>query len=351
MSHEPVLLHEVIAGLDLRSGLTVLDATLGSGGHGRAIGEVIGATGRLIGLDADPAVIIEAKASLADLPCQVILHHGNFRDLDFHLETLGINVVDRALFDLGLSSPQLIDPTRGFSFQTDGPLLMTLAGADTGGLNAARLINELSVLELSNILARYGEERHARRIAEAIVAVRRVKAILTTGQLVEIIATAVPKNYRFARRHFATKTFQALRIATNNELEALALGRTTNHQAGDSPESRGDNQKPSFSERHPSNHMQNKTHFFPHREWQTMILLGLVALLIVSYIFLVNRVIFHAAGKQVASREIAALTSEVSLLETRSLTLEDRITLDLASEYGFLETAPLLVSWRSYGRE
>ena len=224
MSHEPVLLHEVIAGLDLRSGLTVLDATLGSGGHGRAIGEVIGATGRLIGLDADPAVIIEAKASLADLPCQVILHHGNFRDLDFHLETLGINVVDRALFDLGLSSPQLIDPTRGFSFQTDGPLLMTLAGADTGGLNAARLINELSVLELSNILARYGEERHARRIAEAIVAVRRVKAILTTGQLVEIIATAVPKNYRFARRHFATKTFQALRIATNNELEALALG-------------------------------------------------------------------------------------------------------------------------------
>ena len=82
-----------------------------------------------------------------------------------------------------------------------------------------------------------------------------------------------------------------------------------------------------------------------------MILLGLVALLIVSYIFLVNRVIFHAAGKQVASREIAALTSEVSLLETRSLTLEDRITLDLASEYGFLETAPLLVSWRSYGRE
>ncbi len=224
MEHEPVLLHEVIAGLDLRPGLTVLDATLGRGGHSRAIGEAIGTTGKLIALDADPEAVAKARIDLADLPCTAIFQSGNFRGLETHFATLGIGSIDRALFDLGLSSPQLADPTRGFSFQTDGPLLMTLAGADTVGMNAARLVNELPVSELADLIAHYGKEGYARRIAEAIVASRRTGSILTTGQLVEIIASAVPKSYRSGRRHFATKTFQALRIATNDELGALRDG-------------------------------------------------------------------------------------------------------------------------------
>jgi len=227
MEHEPVLLHEVIVGLDLRPGLTVLDATLGRGGHSRAIGEAIGATGKLIALDADPEAVAKARINLADLPCLALFQSGNFRDLETHFTTLGIGSIDRALFDLGLSSPQLADSTRGFSFQTDGPLLMTLGGTDAKGLNAARLVNGLPVSELADLIARYGEEGYARRIAEAIVTSRRAGSILTTGQLVKVIASAVPKSYRSGRRHFATKTFQALRIATNDELGALGDGLST----------------------------------------------------------------------------------------------------------------------------
>ena len=226
MLHEPVLLHEVLSGLDLHEGQIVLDGTLGDGGHSRAIGEAIGPTGTLIGLDADPAAIERAGKNLADLPCRKIFHCGNFRDIEAHLETLGFPTIDRALLDLGLSSPQLADPTRGFSFQSDGPLLMTLSGEAAEEASAASLVNRLTVGELGDILAQYGEEGYARRIAEAIVAARRQGPILTTGALVRVIEEAVPKGYRFGRKHFATKTFQALRIATNDELGALVQGLT-----------------------------------------------------------------------------------------------------------------------------
>ncbi len=224
MTHEPVLLHEVLANLDLHPGLTVLDGTLGDGGHSRALGEAIGASGTLIGLDADPAAIERATVNLADLPCRKIFHAGNFREVEAHLDTLGIREIDRALLDLGLSSPQLADPTRGFSFQTDGPLTMTLDGKVGEGTNAAKLVNQLTAGELGDIIAEYGEEGYARRIAEAIVVARRHAPIMTTQALVEIIGRAVPKGYRSGRRHFATKTFQALRIATNDELGALRQG-------------------------------------------------------------------------------------------------------------------------------
>ena len=226
MNHEPVLLHEVLEGLDLHPGLTVLDGTLGDGGHSQAIGEVIGSTGRLIGLDADPEAIKRAEVNLINLPCTKIFRPGNFRDLETHLTALSLTTVDRALFDLGLSSPQLADSTRGFSFQTDGPLMMTLDGHVGEGDNAAKLVNQLPASELGDIIARYGEEGYARRIAEGIVMARRREPILTTSALVRIISDAVPKSYRFGRRHFATKTFQALRIAVNDELRALADGLT-----------------------------------------------------------------------------------------------------------------------------
>ncbi|MDO8625190.1 MAG: 16S rRNA (cytosine(1402)-N(4))-methyltransferase RsmH, partial [Candidatus Diapherotrites archaeon] len=202
----------------------VLDGTLGDGGHTRAIGEIIGATGRLIGLDADPEAVARAEQNLADLASAKLFRPGNFRDLDTHLSALGIDRLDRALLDLGLSSSQLADPTRGFSFQTDGPLLMTFTDGDTEGLNAARLVNELPATDLADLIARYGEEGYARRIAQTIVLARRHGPLLTTQQLVEVIASAVPKGYRFGRKHFATKTFQALRIAVNDELGALTDG-------------------------------------------------------------------------------------------------------------------------------
>jgi|SRR3989344_779838 len=224
MNHEPVLLHEVVTGLDLQPGLTVLDGTLGSGEHARAISEKIGRDGLLIGFDVDPEAISRAERNLANLPCRTIFRTGNFRATGSHLNTLGINNVDRAFLDLGLSSLQLADPIRGFSFQGDGPLLMTLNGKNEGGLNAARLVNELSAPQLTDLLTRYGEESHARRIAEALVAARHATPILTTYQLVSVIERAVPKGYHFTRKHFATKTFQALRIATNDELGALTDG-------------------------------------------------------------------------------------------------------------------------------
>ena len=224
--HTPVLLHEVLANLDLRAGLTVLDGTLGDGGHSRALGEAIGASGTLIGLDADPEAVARAEANLADLTCRKLFHCGNFRDVESHLAVLGVETIDRALLDLGLSSPQLADPARGFSFQSEGPLLMNLAGSAGGEESAARLVNQLTASELADIIAQYGEEGYARRIAEAIVAARRQGPILTTAALVRVIEEAVPKGYRFGRKHFATKTFQALRIATNDELGALVQGLT-----------------------------------------------------------------------------------------------------------------------------
>lgn len=224
MTHEPVLLHEVLANLDLRAGLTVLDGTLGDGGHSRAMGEAIGSTGTLIGLDADLEAIARAEANLVNLPCRKIFHRGNFRDVEAHLATLEVETIDRALLDLGLSSPQLADPARGFSFQSEGPLLMNLAGGAAGEESAAKLVNQLTAGELADIIAQYGEEGYARRIAEAIVVARRHTPILTTQALVRIIGDAVPKSYRSGRKHFATKTFQALRIAVNDELGALTQG-------------------------------------------------------------------------------------------------------------------------------
>lgn len=227
MRHQPVLLQEIIDVLDPQPDDTVLDATVNRAGHARALAEKLGPGGLLIGLDADPAATFAAQQTLNGLICHVEILTGNFRDLKSLLAKRAIGTLDIALFDLGLSSEQLADPQRGFSFQTSGPLNMTFAGQgpkEKNVLTAAEIVNNWEKENLEAILKGYGEEIFAHRIAEAIAGARRIKPITATDQLVEIVRSAVPLWYRRRRLHFATKTFQALRMAVNDEINALKEG-------------------------------------------------------------------------------------------------------------------------------
>lgn len=226
MAHEPVLLHETITGLALRPGQTVVDATVNRGGHSLLIGEALGRGGHLIGIDADSEAIAEARIALKSLPCQVSLVNRNFRELDQVLLELGVRNVDAFLFDLGLSSDQLERSGRGFSFsQGAQPLSMSFDVRETPGkLTAEEIVNHWREESLADIIFGYGEEHFARRIAKEIVLARRREPIKTTEELVEIIRRAVPAWYTHKRLHFATKTFQALRITVNDELGAIRTG-------------------------------------------------------------------------------------------------------------------------------
>ena len=212
MKHRPVLLNEVIGGLGLSKDSVVLDCTFGGGGHSKEILRRYPGT-KIIAIDEDEEVTAEKGISL---------HHENFRNLD---KVLGDRKVDAILFDLGFSSDQLESSGRGFSFLKDEPLLMTLkAKPGEEDLTAKMVINNWSEKSLADIIYGYGEERYARRIARIIAEERFRKPIETTGELVEIIKKAVPSRYRTKKIHFATRTFQALRIAVNDELGALKEG-------------------------------------------------------------------------------------------------------------------------------
>lgn len=224
MSHVPVLLQEVIDGLALKAELTVLDGTINVAGHSLAMSQMIPG-GCLIGLDRDRNALRQARLRLKQAPCRVILKQGNFRQLDRILSRLQIVRLDRCLFDLGLSSEQLTESGRGFSFLRDEPLVMTY---EVGPVmtTAQTIVNENSAADLKLILKEYGEEPFAAQIARAIVEARKKKRIETTKELVEIIREAVPAWYRSPRRrkHFATQTFQAIRIAVNDEFRSLVEG-------------------------------------------------------------------------------------------------------------------------------
>ncbi len=224
MAHTPVLLQEVVDNLKPQAGETVLDATAGAGGHARALGEHLGVDGHLVLVDADEASLAKARQNVAGLACRVTALRGNFRRLANLLEAAAIESVDVALFDLGFSSDQLSESGRGFSFLLNEPLLMTLAQLPEEGLTAYEIVNEWRGSELERILREYGEERHAQVIAQAITRARREAPIATTSQLAELVRGAVPRGYANARLHPATRTFQALRIAVNQELEALSEG-------------------------------------------------------------------------------------------------------------------------------
>lgn len=223
--HVPVLLQSTIELLNIKEGDKVVDATLGLGGHSKEIAKRLGKSGLLIGLDADASLLAKAQENLKGVPCQTIFINTNFRNLAQALDEQGITKVNAILFDLGLNSEHFDISGRGFTFQKDEPLLMTLASNITEDtLTAKEIVNTWDEENIADIIYGYGEERLSRRIAKAIVEARKIKEIKTTFDLVEVIKTAMPANRLHGKTHFATKTFQALRITVNDEIGALKEG-------------------------------------------------------------------------------------------------------------------------------
>ena len=217
--HKPVLLEECLEALAIRPGGTYLDGTLGRAGHSLEILRRLKG-GRLIGIDRDMTAIEAARERLAEYKDHVTLVHGNFCDLGEILSSLHVDKVDGMLFDLGVSSPQLDEAQRGFSYMHDAPLDMRM---DTSAaLDARQVVNTWSGEELRRILYEYGEERYAPQIAQAIVRRREERPLETTGELVEVIRSAMPAQALREKQHPAKRSFQAIRIAVNGELDALA---------------------------------------------------------------------------------------------------------------------------------
>jgi 16S rRNA (cytosine1402-N4)-methyltransferase len=218
--HTPVLVEEVLAGLQCKPSGVYVDCTIGQGGLAARILDAAKPSGMLIGIDQDEEALAMTRERLKRFTKQLRLVHGNFRDIKRHVQTSGLSSVDGIVFDLGVSSVQLNDTDRGFSFMAEGPLDMRMDRS--GETTAAQLLERLSEVELSNIIFQYGEERYARRIARSIARARELRPLRTTAELVSVIRSAVPGPYRHGRIHFATRTFQALRIAVNGELDVLA---------------------------------------------------------------------------------------------------------------------------------
>ena len=220
--HVPVMLAEVLEFLQPQGGQTFIDCTLGGGGHALEIIKQIQPDGKLIGIDRDEEALRAAADSIKEFSENVILEKGNFAEISEIAERNGVKEVNGVLFDLGVSSHQLESAERGFSFRYDAPLDMRM---DIRQVTTAReLVNSLSEKKLAELMWKFGEERWAKRIAKFIIERRGRKPIETTGELVETILAAVPAKARPETIHSATKTFQALRIAVNRELEALQTG-------------------------------------------------------------------------------------------------------------------------------
>lgn len=216
-THYPVMLHECIEGLNIRPDGVYVDGTLGRAGHSMEIAKRL-TTGRLYCIDRDMAAIEAARDRLSPWMDRVSLIHGNFTDLDRLLEEHNAPLADGMLFDFGVSSPQLDDPARGFSYMQDAPLDMRMDQSQP--LTAQTVVNEWSQEELKRILYQYGEERYAPAIAAAIVRAREESPIETTLQLVEVIRSAMPAPALREKQHPAKRSFQAIRIAVNDELTA-----------------------------------------------------------------------------------------------------------------------------------
>ena len=218
-THRPVLLQECIEALNIRPDGVYLDGTLGRAGHSREIARRLTAGGRLICVDRDQAALDAAQIRLADWMDRVTLVHSNFDQVDSILTGLGLPGIDGMLFDLGVSSPQLDDGSRGFSYMADAPLDMRMDRSE--GLTAADVVNSWSQEELRRILFQYGEERCAPQIAAAIVRRREERPIGTTLELVDVIRSAMPARMLREKQHPAKRSFQAIRIAVNDELGSV----------------------------------------------------------------------------------------------------------------------------------
>lgn len=218
-THRPVLLDECIQSLAIRPEGVYVDGTLGRGGHSGEIAKRL-TSGRLIAIDRDQAALDAAQVRLADVMDRITLVHGNFRQMPDILKELEIPAVDGILLDLGVSSPQLDDPERGFSYQKDAPLDMRMDQSQP--LTAAMVVNQWPESQLREVLRTYGEERYAGPIAAAIVRERAQQPIETTLQLVEIIRSAMPAAALREKQHPAKRSFQGIRIAVNDELTAVS---------------------------------------------------------------------------------------------------------------------------------
>lgn len=218
-SHKSVLLQECIDALNIRPDGVYLDGTLGGAGHSLEICKRL-TTGRLIGIDRDRVALAAAEKRLAGHMDKVTLVHDNFENIGSILDSLGLDAIDGMLFDLGVSSPQLDDGERGFSYMADAPLDMRMNRDDT--LTAYEVVNTWPREDLRTILFEYGEERYAPLIAAAIERVRAVKPIETTLQLVDVIRNAMPAQALREKQHPAKRSFQAIRIAVNDELGAVS---------------------------------------------------------------------------------------------------------------------------------
>ena len=217
--HVSVLLDECIENLAIKPDGIYVDGTLGLGGHSYEIASRL-TTGRLIGIDRDETAIARAGERLAPFAGKITLVHGNFSDTASILDDLGIDAVDGMLFDLGVSSPQLDEAERGFSYMHDAPLDMRMDRSE--GLTAYDVVNDYSADRLNRIFWDYGEERYARRISAAIIAAREKKPVETTFELVDIIKGALPAAALREKQHPAKRCFQAIRIAVNDELGAIS---------------------------------------------------------------------------------------------------------------------------------
>ena len=220
MTHESVLLAESIAWLNPAPGKILIDGTLGLGGHAKRWLESTMPNGQVVGCDRDPEALSEARRVLAEYGDRAMIFHGNYRDSAEYLKVQRIGRVDAILLDLGVNSHQLDSAPRGFSFRADGPLDMRMDPSSS--LSAETLVNEASEETLRDLFWKYGDERFSRQIARRLVEARSQKRIQTTAELENVIFHAVPRGARFGGRlHPATRCFQALRIAVNQEIESL----------------------------------------------------------------------------------------------------------------------------------
>jgi len=219
-NHQPVLLNEALESLNIRPSGIYIDATFGRGGHSLAILQQLNEAGRLIAFDQDPEAVAFARQNFADEP-RLTIEHCNFNQVASVVEQFGLTgKIDGVLMDLGVSSPQLDDAQRGFSFLRSGPLDMRM---DTEqGITAAQWLARVKPADLINVLKKYGEEKFAKRIATAIVEIREQREITETGDLAEIISNAIPVKEK--HKHPATRSFQAIRIYVNQELRSIEQG-------------------------------------------------------------------------------------------------------------------------------
>lgn len=224
--HKPVLLSECIQALEIKSGDAIVDCTVNRGGHSKEILKFLGKGSKLVCIDLDNEALEEAKQNLSEVAkkrgVEVYFVNDNFRNIKSILETIGIDKVNGLLADFGLSSEELDSSERGFSFRYDEPLYMTLKNTvEESDLTAKDVVNDWSYETLSSILFSFSDERYANRIARQIIKEREIKPITTTFELIEVIRRAVPKEYIYGKIHFATKSFQAIRMAVNDELGAI----------------------------------------------------------------------------------------------------------------------------------